>query len=681
MTLSRIAAAFFLLASIQPHAAGAPSSTWLDFGLSSAAIARLCADVQKKAQARLEVLASVEPASSTFDSTFLAFSDALSDLNDEISGAQFLGEVSPHKEIRDASLACDTEISRYQVDVFSRADLYQALKLAAARIGPLPGEEGRFIEKTLLEFKRTGLELPDEQRKEVKELKQKIISLENDFRKNLNEEQRKVPFTLEQLAGLPQDYIKRLPRDGDSYLVSLDYPDYFPFMENAKDGEARRIIEQKFNTRGGKANVALLEEALRLRAKSAALLGYPTHAHWVLEDRMAKDPKKALEFLARLEKRLKEKGEPEVAELSRMKAAELGPKADKTIHAWDWRYYHNQMMKTRYQVDDQKIKEYFPLHVVTGGMLNVYQTLFGLKYREVKPAQAWHDDVQLFEVSDSSTNEVLGYFYMDLFPREGKYKHAAAYTLVPGRRLSDGSYQKPVAAMVANFNKPSGDKPSLLTHQEVETFFHEFGHIMHQVLTQARFERFSGTRVARDFVEAPSQMLENWVWQEKVLESLSGHYLRNGKKLPPELLKKMLAARNVNSGIKYLRQVFFATLDLTYHTQPVRDSTELYAKLMKEISLIPMSPDTQPHASFGHLMGGYDAAYYGYLWSEVFAQDMFSRFEKEGVLNPTLGRRYRALILEPGGGRDEMRSLVDFLGREPNEEAFLRDIGLKPKPR
>lgn len=173
-------------------------------------------------------------------------------------------------------------------------------------------------------------------------------------------------------------------------------------------------------------------------------------------------------------------------------------------------------------------------------------------------------------------------------------------------------------------------------------------------------------------------MLENWVWQEKVLESLSGHYANNRKKLPPEMLKKMLAARNVDSGLKYLRQVFFATLDLTYHTQTVKDTTEVYSKLMKEISLIPMSPDTVPQAGFGHLMAGYDAAYYGYLWSEVFAQDMFSRFEKEGVLNPALGRRYRALILEPGGGRDEMESLIGFLERQPNEEAFLRDVGLTP---
>ena len=310
-------------------------------------------------------------------------------------------------------------------------------------------------------------------------------------------------------------------------------------------------------------------------------------------------------------------------------------------------------------------------------MLGVYQKLLGLKFRKIEDAQPWHPDVKLYEITDAAGGEPIAYFYMDLFPREGKYKHAAAFSLLTGRALPDGHYQRPVSSIVANFNKPAKDRPSLLTHDEVETFFHEFGHIMHQTLTKARFSRFAGSATARDFVEAPSQMLENWVWDASVLQSLSGHYQDRSKKLPKEFLDKMLAAKNVNSGLVNLRQLLFGSVDQNYHGTPPSDTTATYARLARDITMIPTSEGTHPEASFGHLMG-YDAGYYGYLWSKVYAEDMFSKFKAEGVLNPVLGRRYRTEILERGSSRDEMDSLKAFLGREPNEDAFLESIGLKP---
>src|SRR5471032_3223296 len=261
---------------------------------------------------------------------------------------------------------------------------------------------------------------------------------------------------------------------------------------------------------------------------------------------------------------------------------------------------------------------------------------------------------------------------MDLFPREGKYSHAAAFNMVSARQMQDGSYQKPVSAIVANFDKPSADRPSLLNHDEVETIFHEFGHIMHQTLTKAAYGRFSGANVARDFVEAPSQMLENFVWDPVVLSSLSGHYKDHAKKLPKELLDKMLAARNADVALINLRQLLFGIVDMAYHgAHPPSDTTELYSRVSKDVSLIPMTSGTHPEASFGHLMGGYDAGYYGYLWSKVYAQDMFSVFKADGVMSPAVGRRYRTEILEKGSSRDEMDSLKAFLGREPSEDAFL----------
>ncbi|MFH1620251.1 MAG: M3 family metallopeptidase, partial [bacterium] len=364
--------------------------------------------------------------------------------------------------------------------------------------------------------------------------------------------------------------------------------------------------------------------------------------------------------------------------LLELKKKEQKSKSDGIIHAWDWRYYHNMLMRTAYQVDKEKIREYFPMELVIDQMLKIYQEVLGLRFREISPADAWHKDVQLFEVSDSITDVNIGRFYMDLYPREGKYKHAAAFTLIQGRLLPDGSYMKPLSAVVANFNKPTPDKPSLIPHNDVETLFHEFGHIMHQVLTRAKYQRFSGTSVARDFVETPSQMFENWVWDETMLNRISGHYKDHSNKLPGETIGKMIAAKNVDSGLIYLRQNFFGTYDMTLHTKGTPDTTALYAKLQKEIALIPMSAGASPEASFTHLIG-YDAGYYGYLWSQVFAEDCFSLFGKEDVFNGKTGRRFRKCVLEPGSSRDESESLGCFMGREPNEDAFLKSIGVDIK--
>ncbi|MBI5243078.1 MAG: Zn-dependent oligopeptidase [Elusimicrobia bacterium] len=650
----------------------------LDFSINAAALTQTCAAAKAKAEERLKTVAAANPPA--FKNTFVAFSDILSDLSDETAAAMFLGHVSVDKAVRDAGIACDTEISKHIVEVFSREDLFLAMKAAADRGELLEGEDARLIEKTLLDFKRSGLGLAPAARQSLKEIRQKLVALSNDFDKEVAETKDFALFTQAQMKGVPEDMKKRLEKSEGKYKVTLDYPDYFPFMENAKDPEARRILEAKFNTRGGEKNKERLAEVLKLRVQAADLLGYKTHAHYVLEERMAQQPDAVFSFLARLRKRLYEKGRPELQTLLALKKKEAAPESDGVLRAWDWRYYHETLMRTKYQVDVQKIKEYFPTDLVIEQMLKVYQELLGLSFKEVRPGDplkdVWHPDVKLFEVRDSRTDVLLARFFMDLFPREGKYKHAAAFTLIQGRALPDGSYQKPMSSIVANFDKPTPEKPSLLPHNDVETIFHEFGHIMHQVLTRAKYQRFSGTSVARDFVETPSQMLENWVWKEDILKRMSGHYRDRSKKLPPEMIKKMIAAKNVDSGLKYLRQNFFATYDMTLNTEGTQDTTELYSKLMKEVSLIPMSPGTMPEASFTHLMG-YDAGYYGYLWSKVYAQDAFSRFEKIGLLDEETGREFRRQMLEVGGAREESASLEAFLGRKPSDEAFLRDIGLK----
>jgi thimet oligopeptidase len=622
-----------LLAAVMLAAAPAKAGfTPLDFSLDAAGIKHVCSAAKMKAEQRLKGLSALNPP--TFANAFVEFSNILSDLGDETAIPMFLGQVSMDKGIRDAGIECDTDISKYAVEVFTREELYKVMKTAADRGELLEGEDARLVEKTLLDFKRSGLGLPPAERAKLLDIRQKLVALSNDFSKEVAETKDFALFTDKQMAGVPEDMKKRLEKAEGKYKVSLDYPDYFPFMEFAKDPEARKALEAKFNLRGGQKNKDRLAEVLALRVEAAHLLGYKTHAHYVLEERMAQSPEAVTAFLDRIRKKLYEKGRPELQELIALKRAEEGPKSDGVLRAWDWRYYHEKLMRTKYQVDQEKIKEYFPMEIVIDGMLKVYQELLGLNFREVPPSEGktWHPDVKLYEVSDSKTGIVISRFFMDLYPREGKYKHAAAFTLIQGRVLPDGAYQKPMSSIVANFPKPTPEKPSLLPHSDVETVFHEFGHIMHQTITRAKYQRFSGTSVARDFVEAPSQMFENWVWKEPILNRMSGHYQDRSKKLPPEMIKKMVAAKNVDAGLKYLRQNFFATYDMTLNTAGTKDSTELYGKLMKEISLIPMSPGTMPEASFTHLMG-YDAGYYSYLWAEVFAQDAFSRFEKEGLLN------------------------------------------------
>ncbi len=670
-------ALLFVCASVQ----AAPFTPYepLRFDPTPRELLKDCADAKKRAEGELERIATLPATARTFENTPWALDRTLFDLSDETAADTFLEQVSTSAAVRDAGSQCEVLLSQFNVDVFSREDLYKALKEYAAKKEPLRGEDARLLDKTLLDYRRSGLELPPKTRDEVAGLRKRIAKLESDFGKNINESKDYALLSRAQLDGVPEDLLSKLEREDGKYKVGVDYPTYFPVMQNARDPEARRALEAKFNDRAARLNMPIFSEALELRLKAARLLGYKTHADYAIEEDMAKTPKTVNAFLARLRGELKPLGREELEVLVAFKRAMEGRKSDGVIRAWDWRYYDNLLNKTKYEVDQEKVREYFPADLVVEQMLGVYQKLLGVRFREIPDGLSWHPDAKLFEITDASGGAPIGYFYMDLFPREGKYSHAAAFQLVSGRLRPDGTYQKPVSAIVANFDKPSADRPSLLDHEEVETIFHEFGHIMHQTLTKAKYGRFSGSNVARDFVEAPSQMLENFVWDPVVLASLSGHYKDHSKKLPKELLDKMLAARNADVGLINLRQLLFGIVDMAYHgAHPPADTTKLYARVAADVSLIPTTPGTHPEASFGHLMGGYDAGYYGYLWSDVYAQDMFSVFKADGVLSPAVGRRYRTEILEKGSSRDEMDSLKAFLGRAPSEEPFLEKIGLRP---
>jgi thimet oligopeptidase len=424
-------------------------------------------------------------------------------------------------------------------------------------------------------------------------------------------------------------------------------------------------------------NVKLLEEAIQLRQKIASLMGYKTWADYRTDGRMAKNGTAVMTFLTGLQGKLLERERADLAKLLKFKQ-EYDPSA-KRLEMWDIAYTAYQLKKRDYNLDDEKIKEYFPSDLVVKNMFNVYSQIFGVEYQQVVGAKVWDENVRLYKILDKQSKELIGFFFGDFIPRKGKYNHAAAFPLISGRAKVKG-YSYPIASIVANFSPPSGNKPSLMTHDEVETLFHEFGHIMHQTLTRAPYASLSGSSVAQDFVEAPSQMLENWVWDKDILNMLSGHYQNPSQKLPTELVDQLLAAKDFNSGYYYTRQLFLALEDMAMHTAtgPV-DTTTLHDALYRKIIGVEPVKGGHFNASFGHLMGGYDAGYYGYLWSEVYAQDMFTIFKKTGLLNGDTGGKYRKIVLEKGNMVEAIDLLREFLGRDPAFEAFYEKLGIKPR--
>jgi thimet oligopeptidase len=630
------------------------------------------------ANRRIEVMLAIPAEGRTFANTLLPLED-VSDLIATTYGRYgFMRQVASDADVRAAAMRCEEALDKFGIELSFREDVYAAVSAFAAtpEAAALTGEAARLLDKTLRDYRRNGFDLPAAQRERVKALKERLVELELAFSKNIDEWDDAILVRRDDLTGLPEafiDSLKPVEQDGETrYRVSLDYPEFFPFMDNAEREDLRRELQVKFYRKGGADNVRLLEEAIGVRDELARLLGYPSWAAYVTEDRMAKTPEAVRAFLADLRAKVEPKLRRDIDDLRAEKRAHTGD-PDAELHLWDWRFYHNRLRKTRYAVDEFAVARYFPLDATLAGMFEVYQRLFGVRFVPVEPARAWHPDVQAYTIVDAGSGATIAHFFMDLFPRPDKYGHAAAFTLVSGRRLADGSYQQPVSAIVANFTKPTASEPSLLRHSEVETLFHEFGHIVHQTLTRAERLRFAGTRVQRDFVEAPSQMLEHWVWDPSVLAGFTRH-VDTGEPLPAGLLDAMLAAKRLDSGVLTARQLFFSELDLAYHGGGVPDTTAVAVEL-SPITGFPMPADTFFQAGFGHLFG-YDAGYYGYLWSRVFADDMWTRFEAAGALDEATGRAYRELILEPGGGEDGDMLVRRFLGREPNADAFLRELGL-----
>ncbi|CRG86921.1 metallopeptidase MepB [Talaromyces islandicus] len=674
-----------------------------------------------------QVASSVTAQTATFESALLPLAHDENAMTLEAHILGFYQAVSTDSKLRDASSEAEKLLDDFGIETAMREDLYQLVDAALKKKETLHPESQRLLEKEHKDYIRNGLGLPaGPQRDRFKEIKKRLSQLSIEFQKNLNEENGGIWFTPAELDGVPEDVLSGLEKgtgENEGKLrLSFKYPDLWPTLKYAKNAETRKRVsignENKCNQ-----NVPLFKEAMVLRDEAARLLGYPNHAAFRIEDKMAKTTETVDSFLGDLRSRLAAGGLKEIEKLKELKKADVesrGETFDGHYFLWDHRFYDRLMLEKEYQLDHQKISEYFPLQTTIRGMLEIFEELFGLVFVEVTGDDrskisetgkgediVWHEDVQLFSVwNDASEGEgFVGYLYLDLHPREGKYGHAANFNLQPGFVDANGSRRYPATALVCNFSKPTAKKPSLLKHEEVTTLFHELGHGIHDLVAKTVYSRFHGTNTVRDFVEAPSQMLENWCWTPSQLKSLSRHYStlsdeyaqafkESGseaapERIPDEYIDSLIRTKHVNDALFNLRQLHFGIFDMTMHEPASHaaiealDPTTTYNSLRHEISKIE-GPEAlgqgydwgHGQATFGHLMGGYDAGYYGYLSSQVYSTDMFYTVFKANPMDPVQGRRYRHTVLEKGGSQEEMRTLAEFLGREPKTEAFYKELGL-----
>ncbi|MGE3180587.1 MAG: M3 family metallopeptidase [Phycisphaerae bacterium] len=639
------------------------------------------ADALRKAEAAVAAIVAVPDGQRTFDNTVGAVDDLVTRLMNETEMMQFMQHVSTNAEERAQGQRATQDISNWFIDLSMREDLYNAIKSYAKTNPQLEGEQKRLLSHTMRDYRRAGMELSQEDRKKLSDMQKEMSDLSIRFQANIRDDDTTVMLTRDELVGMDDDFFATLPMSGDLYLCNMEYPTYLPIMEFGEVETTREKMWLARHRRAGMKNAKILEQILALRSQAAKLLGYANNVDFETEIRMAKNGASVKEFYDELRPVVRKKSKKEYDEFTAAKREHTG-NADAQLEPWDVSFYESRLKNAKFAVDNKEVQQYFPMERAIDGLFSITQKLYGIEYKEVTADAAsrgftiWHDDVRVFDVIDKQTSELLGTFYLDLFPRANKYSHAAQFGLQSRKRWSDGKIQKPVVALVCNFTKPTKDKPSLLTHDEVETFFHEFGHCLHSILTTANYANFSGTACARDFVEAPSQMFENWVWDADVLGTFARHYKTN-EPFPAELLKGMEAARNFGKGLWAERQLYYGLLDLTLHLDDdgVTDSTHVARDVFNDVLIFDAPAETWPQASFGHLMG-YNSGYYGYMWSLVFAADMFQRFEELGMLSQEAGRYYRDKILAKGGTQDEMEMVEEYLGRAPKKEPFLKYLGL-----
>lgn len=644
-----------------------------------------------EADRRLGELAAQPAGNATFETTVAALDDIAYPVGVTASRLYLMKETQVEESIRDAATEAVNTVSDWQVKTVYREDVYNAVKAfadayEAGKRPRLIGEDLKLYKDTMRDYRRAGLALPKETRDKVEALQKELTRLSTEFGTNINDAKVTLTFTEAELEGVPADFLSQVRQaDGTCAVKANVTPQYMTVAQNAKRADVRKRLEQARFTLAQEKNGPLLDRIVALRDQIAGLLGYKSWADYQIEPRMAKTADRAIAFLTDLKQGLEPKFRAELATFAKLKAADTG-EASPRIESWDWRYYENQLKKQQYDVDAEALRVYFPMQACLDGMFRVYETLFGLRFAQLDNPSPWAEGVTLHAALDSKTGEVMGLFYLDMYPREGKYNHFAQFDIIGERLRPDGKRQRPVVALVCNFNPaiPAKDgqpgKPSLLAHSEVETLFHEFGHALHSILTQARRAQFAGTNVPRDFVEAPSQMLENWVWDAGVLNTFAADYRDPSKKIDPAFMEKMKAAKLATAGVYYRRQAALALGDLNLHLAPGAAPKNSQAIINSTFADVFIAPPEGSHfaAYWGHLTG-YDAGYYGYAWSKAIAEDMASAFErsKGGWMDQTVGRRLRDEVYAVGGSREADETIRAFLGREWTTGPFLKSIGAK----
>ncbi len=588
--------------------------------------------------------------------------DRLIDLHANTAG--LYSSVHPNKELRTAAETCEQQLVALSSDISLSRPIYELLSKVDA--SKLVSEDKRYLEHSLRDYRRSGVDKDQQTREKIKTLIEEINLIGQTFDKNYREGGRKIELTsASELKGLPLDYIqKHKPNAQGKIIISTDTPDYMPVMQYAENDALRERLYKTYRNMAYPENKAVLENLMAKRFELAKILGYPDYATYVTEDKMIKSPQNAQEFIDKVSSLATPRAQQEYQQLLK-RLRKIDPMATQ-VSDWQKIFLEEKIKKEQYQVDGQKVRQYFPYAKVQQGIFDLTQTLFGVTIRPWQTT-VWHPSVKAFELVEN--NQVIGRFYLDMHPREGKYKHAAQFGVQSGLK----NVQLPIAALVCNF--PGGEDPNeLMEHSEVETYLHEFGHLLHTMFS-GNHERiaFSGIRTEHDFVEAPSQMLEEWVWDADTLASFARN--ARGEVIPKELVTKMRAGRDFGQGLWTKHQLFYAALSLNvYNKDPASvDLEKTMAQIQSTYSPFGYVDGTHFYASFGHL-NGYSAVYYTYMWSLVIASDMLSEFTKAGLRNPEIAQRYRKAVLAPGGSKDASDLVSDFLGRPFSFDAFAKDL-------
>ncbi len=629
----------------------------------------------------------------TYANTLAALEDATEPLERAMGVVGHLESVATGDALRAAYNAVRPAVSELYSSIPLDERLYERLSAFArtddaSRLSPT---KRRFLDKTLREFRRHGAELDEAGKAQLRELDVELAKLTTRFSQNLLDETNafeRIVTDESKLAGLPESARKAARASAESkgqegYRFTLHAPSLIAVLSYLDDASIRETLWRAYNTRaasGERDNRPLIARIVELRREKATLLGYPDFADFVLEERMAKNGAEARAFVNDLTERTMPFFEREQRELLAFRK-EIEGEGAPALQPWDVGYYAEKMRKARFDFDDEELRPYFPVDQVLGGLFSVVERLFGVKVEPREDAPVWDPSVLCYRLKNAAGDE-LGGFYVDLFPRESKRGGAWMNSLITGGPVDGGAHLPHLGLFCANVTPPVGDEPALLTHQEVETLFHEFGHLMHHCLSEVDVRSLAGTAVAWDFVELPSQIMENWTWEREALDLFARHY-QSGEKLPDALLDKMQRARTFRAASAMMRQLGFAHTDLSLHVEydPERDGDPVrYARTeMQRFNPAPLPDDYAMICGFNHLFAGpvgYAAGYYSYKWAEVLDADAFTRFKERGVFSKEVGRELREKILARGDSADPDQLFRDFMGRDPKVDALLERSGL-----